>query len=146
MAVVKILDTGYPIKFLNEFLKGIKLGEVEGSERYVADARLDGGRMRVIHEFSTGEIMIWVDERAFPELLELLLSHPSFLRRAKVVGFSEALEVEGEGPWLKKGGFAVRFVKAGDELWLAGSYDGTYFAATLAGLKELLRLIKGAEL
>ncbi|AMM53216.1 hypothetical protein [Pyrococcus kukulkanii] len=139
MAVIKIVNPSYQVAFIREFLEGGEFMESSSQERIVAQGKVEGARFKLIYEFSTGNIIIWTPDEDMKLILSKLIKHEKFLRNSIIIGFSHKLGAEGDGYILiRKNRGTVKFIRVGEEAWVARGEDGCYFSATIKGLREIL--------
>ncbi|NJE61763.1 hypothetical protein [Thermococcus sp. 21S7] len=142
MAGIKIIGASHPSKFAKEFGRGGV--EIESTERYSAEFNLHGHRCRVVHDHTTGEVVIWFEAQAFTEILTRMLSLTEYLGKALVVGIVPGMRIDGDAFIWVPGG-EIKLSRAGEGLWIG--WDGTngVFSATVPGIAELISILRGAK-
>lgn len=143
MGGIKIIGASHPGRFARE-LGGGRKTESASNERYSAEFILAGGRCRIVHDYRTGEVFIWFEERATVGVLRRILSLTRYLGKALVVG---VLPWRGSVPrgeaFIEVPGGRVEIAHAGDGLWVGLDGNNLLFSATVQGMAELIELLGG---
>ena len=143
MGGLKIIGASHPGRFARE-LGGKGKTESASTERYSAEFILAGGRCKTVHDYRTGEVFIWFEEKAKVEVLRRVLSLTRYLGKALVVG---VLPWRGSVPmgeaFIEVPGGRVEIVHAGEGLWVGLDGNHLLFSATVQGLAELVELLGG---
>ncbi|WP_099209450.1 hypothetical protein [Thermococcus henrietii] len=142
MAGIKIVGASHPGRFTRE-LAGEGAVEGESTERYSAEFTIGKHRCRVVHNYSTGEVLVWFEDEATVDVLRRILKLTRYLGRALAVGVLPGREIKGEA-FIEVPGGRIGVVHAGEGLWIG--WDGTnwFFSATVQGIAELIEIL-GAE-
>ncbi|AFK22027.1 hypothetical protein Py04_0425 [Pyrococcus sp. ST04] len=124
---------------IRELTNEYEVKENLGRERYVVVSDF----FKIIYEFSTGEIVIFANDEKFLETLKKLCGLERYLKNAIIVGFSHELETKTESglELRKRPELRIRFIEAGEELWIGKGEDGCYFSGTINGIKELTEML-----
>ena len=143
MAGIKIVGASHPGRFTKE-LAGSGAVERESAERYSAEFTTGKHRCRVIHNYSTGEVLVWFEDEATVDVLGRILKLTRYLGRALVVGILPGQEIKAEA-FIEVPGGRIQVAHAGDGLWIG--WDGTnwLFSATVQGIAELIEILEAGR-
>lgn len=140
MAGIKIIGASHAGRLARE-LAGEGALKSESTERYFAEFLLGGRRCRVTHEYKTGEIFVWFEEKAAVSVLKRILDLTQYLGKALVVGILPGRELPKEA-FIEVPGGRIGITHAGEGLWIG--WDGTnwLFSATVQGIAELIEILE----
>jgi len=141
MATIKIIGASHPGRFARELGKN-SVVKGESTERYLAEFLLAQHRCRVLHDYTTGEIFLWLENEAIPHVLKKIISLDKYLGRALIVGVLPGFGLKAIGEaFIRVPGGKVEVARAGEGLWIGWDGNNSFFSATIQGLAELIEVL-----